>query len=257
MSFVKYESYGQFMETLLNSMKYLAYLFEENSNTYEEYISKNNNLDIYKSSEKLGKSGWVSPFCLDNLFIEYDCDAIQLAKTDLCKFENECIERKLVIFVLKEIDKLNCLNSNMYYQKAKESMSIEDYFGVALSLLPLLEYVVSKIVVCDNQIIKNKEKYSERKFKEIYNKIFNIEIRDRYSKDFFILEVFPSLYSYMNLLFCCTPEEWKEANTFKRDLLMHGRSKYVIKEIDCIRLFNAIYVVSFIVKTLKLDSIKC
>lgn len=35
MSFVKYESYGQIMETLSNSMKYLACLFEENSSFWK------------------------------------------------------------------------------------------------------------------------------------------------------------------------------------------------------------------------------
>lgn len=249
---------SKYLETLSRSIKYLSHLFEENSDTYNEYISKNNNREIYESSEKLGKSGWAAPCCLDNQFFKNDCDAVKFAKTDLSKFEKECLERKLVNTIIQEIDKLNYLNNNVYYKKAKKYMNVEDYFAVALSLMPLLENIVKKMIVCDNKRLKNKEKYREEMFKKLYNKIFNSEIKGRFSKDLFILNVFPSLYSYMNLLFCCTDEEWKKDNIFKRDLLMHGRLRHdIIKEIDCIRLFNAVYVASYTVTMLKLDCNKC
>ena len=57
----------------------------------------------------------------------------------------------------------------------------------------------------------------------------------------------------MHLIYCTSNAEWQNANTFKRDTIMHGKNKYDIKKIDCIRLFNAVYAASYVVDTLDFD----
>lgn len=66
------------VNALNNVLKSLMVVFEEDAKTCEEYI--NSNRKTYEASEQLGKNGWVTPFCLDNCFASYDCDADKLAK---------------------------------------------------------------------------------------------------------------------------------------------------------------------------------
>ena len=237
-------------KALKDALITLVDIFKEDTKTYDEYIKKNK--DAYELSERLGKNGWVTPFCLDYCFADYECDADGLAKTDLKKFEKECEKRNVVKEIISYIDKENFFNDNIYYERAKKYFGNKDYFITAMCLMPLLENIVKDIVPNDSIKIKNKEKYCKKNFEQIYCKIFNKKIHDRFSKSFFTLNVFPSLYSYMSVVFCTSEEEWN-GNTYalKRDLIFHGKNIYTISEIDCIKLFNAVFVAKYVLKMLK------
>ncbi len=237
------------IKNIESALLYLSGSLKEDSQNVNEYISKNN--IVYGSSIKLGEQGWVTPFCFDNYFADHNCDAEGLAKNDLRKFEQECLDRNLIDVVIDDIDKTKYLEHNIYYIAAKKYIEVKDNFIVAMCLMPLLETMVDSIVSSKN--LKRKDKYGNKEIKIIGKKFFNNEIRDKISKNLFILSIFPSLISYMRLIYCMKKGEWKiKDKSLKRDLFFHGENEYITQDIDVIRLLNAIYVVIFIIKTLKL-----
>lgn len=163
------------------------------------------------------------------------------------RFETECIERKLVKDIIGCIDKEKYFGDNIYYEKVKEYFELKDYFVVAMCLMPLLESIVNKLLIGNGKKIKNNEKYCKKYFYQTYHGIFNNRIKDRFSKNLLILNIFPSLRSYMRLIFCTSKKEWDgELNVLKRDLVFHGKNSYIIHEVDCIRLFNAVFVAYYV-----------
>ena len=218
----------------------------DNKLTKEQLISKYKTR--FDSNVFLGEAGWVaSAFGNASDYTEWvKCIKNENENKILDFFEGKFGVLNSIINDLQEYN--NNRDNKIYFEKARMFFESKDYMSCAFYLLSLLNYRINTIFDFGGRR-KPSAKFTYKGFEIMMKKEFQKNNESLARKYFLILDMYPSLYSFLYRLFVDDNYKFEdniEPPYLNRNWLMHGYSRRQITRIDCIQLFNALHTIEFI-----------
>lgn len=227
---------------------------------YEQYVRANEGLseeefeekyrDRIERSKRSGRNGWVmtqyAP--LDEL-MEWEQIFEEGESAGEMYFDGEGIS--ILLEIKKGLEEKYISGAEYhYYHRGITAFESGDYMTSAMYLCGVLDYRVSKLVKFPKRRLSNREKYSDKGFKEQKEDDFK-KLSDRHSvmtKQILFLDLYPSLIEYLNRVFFdgdYTFDKGIEPPYLNRNWLLHGRMSREPQRYECIQILNALSVIEF------------
>lgn len=243
----------------LNNMPGLIKVAEMLQN-YEQYVRANEGLseeefeekyrDRIERSKRSGRNGWVMTqyAALDEL-MEWEQIFEEGEYAGERYFDGEGIS--ILLEIKKELEeKYTSGAEHHYYYRGIAAFENSDYMTAAMYLFGVLDYRVSKLVKFPEKRLSNREKYSDKGFRDQKEEDFR-KLSDRHSimsKQILFLDLYPSLIEYLNRVFFdgdYTFDKGIEPPYLNRNWLLHGRVSREPQRYECIQILNALSVIEF------------
>lgn len=235
-------------ETLKMVEPIIKQIEEDQKLTKEELINK------YKSrienNTLLGKNGWVtSPHTNQEILQKWINSIKQKDESVIINFFDG--NSGIINEIMQSLRKDYCQCDNKaYFEKAYSFFYSGDYFSCSFYLLALLDERINKTLDFGDKR-KYKNKYTFKGIDPQINKEFLTKNSSISRKYFFVLDIYPSLCSFLYRLYVDGDYNFEngiEPPYLNRNWIMHGRSRRIITKTDCIQLLNALESIEFINK---------
>lgn len=189
-------------------------------------------------SKQIGESGWTLPMSMTF----YELDKLKSKKIDiqlLDHFFAEFFKDNKFTLLVKHVNKSEISDEKKkIFNECVEAFHRSNYMIVGISLLALLEGILSEFHEDKRNIRMMMVCREQRDLALSNNKMIK-----------YIIWI--SFYEFVSQLYKKSDFNSNEPEIINRHWILHGRSKLEIEKVDCLRIFNAIYTLTSMLKFIK------